>query len=108
MRGSIVVGEEAIAFADEQVADVQGHRNAVFGVQRGFAVAFGVAVLDVIVNERGLVEDLDGDGGLFDGIRDRAFRIFTQRLIGGDGEEGTPAFAGAGEPLARDVVAVAA
>jgi hypothetical protein len=34
-------------------------------VQRGFAVALGVVVFDVVVDERGFVEDLDGDGGAF-------------------------------------------
>jgi hypothetical protein len=38
----------------------------VLGVQGGFAVALGVVVLDVVVNEGGFVEGFDGDGGFFE------------------------------------------
>ncbi len=106
VRGGVVVGEEAVAFTNQQVADVQRDRDAVLGVQRGFSVALGITVLDVIMHERGFVEDFDGDRGLFDRVGNRTVRIFPQRLIGRHCEKGTPALAGAGQPFAGDVIAV--
>ena len=49
-------GEQPVAFADQQVADIQRDGHAVLLVQRLLAVARGVVVLDVVVDERGLVE----------------------------------------------------
>jgi hypothetical protein len=42
---------------------VERDGDAVLLVQGRFAVALGVVVLDVVVDERGLVEGFDGDGG---------------------------------------------
>ena len=57
-----LAADQAIAQADQVVADVDGRRRAVLPVDRLFAVAEGVVVLDVVVNERGLVERLDRHG----------------------------------------------
>ena len=47
---------QPVAEADEVVADVDRGADAVDAVQRFLPVAEGVVVLDVVVNEAGLVE----------------------------------------------------
>ncbi len=100
-------GEQAVTFADEQVADIQRDGDAVFFVQRLFAVTLRVVVLDVVVDERGFVEAFDGDGDLAQILGQRRAGRGAQRLIGGDGEERAPAFAGAAEPFAGDLFRLA-
>ena len=95
-------GEQAVAFADEQVADIERNGEAVFFVQRFFAVTLRVVVLDVVVNERGLVKALDGDGDFAQVFGNGCAGCGAQRLVRGDGEKGPPAFARATEPFARD------
>ena len=63
-----VAAHEAIAQADQVVADVDGRADAVDAVQRFLAVAERVVVLDVVVNQAGLVEGLDGEGGALHGV----------------------------------------
>ena len=63
--GNRAGADQAIPFADQQVAHIQGHRQAVFLVQGLFAITRRVVVLDVVVDERGLVETLDGHRDLF-------------------------------------------
>ena len=106
-RAGLARGEQAVAFADEQVAHVQRDGGAVFLVQRLLAVAERVVVLDVIVDERGLVEALDGDGGFLDVLGQGLAGVAAQRLKRGHGEEGPPALAGAHEPVARDALGLA-
>ena len=96
-------GEQAVAFADEEVADIQRDGDAMLGVQRGLAVARGVLVLDVVVDERGLVEAFDGDGDFLQVLGHRGIRA-GEGTPCGDGEEGPPAFAGAGEPFTSDAL----
>ena len=106
-RGALFGGkgcfaEETIAFADEQIADVQRHGEAVFFVQSFFTVTLGVFVLDVVVDERGFVETLDGDGDFFEIIGNGFRGIIAQGLIRRHAEKRSPAFAGAREPVAAN------
>src|SRR5690606_16482048 len=61
--GGLAFGEQTIALADEPVADVEGDGHAVLFVKRSLAVALAIAILDVVVDERRLVEALDRGGG---------------------------------------------
>jgi len=92
------LGEQAVALAEQQVADVQGHRNAVTAVERQVAVAVVVAVLDVVVDERGLVEALDRHGDLAQGGR----VVAGQRPRRADAQHGAPPLARAEQPVAGD------
>ena len=96
------VGDETVAFADEEVTGVEGGGDAVFGVEGGFVVAFVVTVFDVVVDEGCFVEAFDGEGEFADGVGERGFGVVAEGLADGDGEEGPPAFSGAGEPVAGD------
>ncbi len=51
VRRRVELGEQAIAFAEQVVADVQRHRLAVGLVQRRLAVAHLIAVFDVVVDQ---------------------------------------------------------
>ena len=65
-------GEEAIKGGikgEQEVADVQCHGQAVMLVEGLPAVALPVGVLDVIVNERGLVKGLDREAKVADLLR---------------------------------------
>ncbi len=57
--GVAQLAEQPIPFAHQIVADVERDRHADFGVQRGAVVSLLVAILDVVVNQRGLVKALD-------------------------------------------------
>src|SRR5262249_59279177 len=63
-----VAGHDAVAEADEVVADIDGRGGTVLPVPRLAAVAEGVVVLDVVVDQRRLVERLDGQGDALDGV----------------------------------------
>ena len=63
--GKIGGSDEAVTFADEEVAKVERDGGAVLLVGGGLVVAGGVAVLDVVVNEGGFVETLDCCSELF-------------------------------------------
>ena len=91
------LGDQPVAFAEQVVADVQRDGHAVGFVQGGRAVARGVAVFDVVVDQRGLVEALDGDGDFSQVGRERrsAFAV-AQGLVRADGEERPPALAACG------------
>ena len=52
--------DQAIAQAEQVIADVDGRADAVLAMQRCPAIAEGVVVLDVVVNQRSLVKRLDG------------------------------------------------
>ena len=93
----IALREQSVTLADEKVADVERRRDAVRGVQRGLAVAARVAVLDVVVDQRRLVEALHRHRDLAQRVRRRRMRVVPQRLVHADGEEGPPALAGPGE-----------
>ena len=94
------VGDETVAFADEEVAGVEGGGDSVFCVERGFVVAFFVTVFDVVVDEGCFVEAFDGEGEFADRVGERGFGVFAEGLADGDGEERPPAFSGASEPVA--------
>src|SRR5262249_53130433 len=87
-------GQQTIAVADQQVAGVEGDGNAVRRMQRLLAVALVVVVFDVVVDQRCLVETLDGHGDLPESVRNRGRRIVLQRAPGAHGKERTPALAG--------------
>ncbi len=70
------------------------------GVKRLLAVPFGVVVLNIVVHKGGLVEALDRHGDLPQTVGDFSQWIVLQRPPGTDGEEGTPSFSGARQPLA--------
>ena len=61
-QGARFAGDQPVAQADEEVADVDRLSHAVYAVQRGAAVAELVVVLDVVVDQRGLVQGLDRQG----------------------------------------------
>ena len=104
--GKFVVGEKPVAFADEQIANVESDGDAVFGVQCFFAVTDGVVVFDVVVNQRGFVESFDGHGDFFEVGRKFFAVLPRERLVSGDGEKRPPAFAGAHEPVGADAFAI--
>lgn len=58
----VALGDQPVALADQQVADVQRDGNSMLGVQRWLALARIIAVFDIVVNQRGLVKTFDGDG----------------------------------------------
>ena len=93
----VTSGEQAVTFAQQQVSDIDGHRNAVNGVDGRLAVAQAVRVLDVIVDQGGLVEAFDGDGGALrvSGI----VRLPRQGGIDGQQQIGTPALPTFGNPV---------
>ena len=103
-----VAAHEAVAEADEVVADVDGGADAVDAVQRLLAVAEGVVVLDVVVNEAGLVERLDGDGGALHGIGQfpagvgERGRCALEGVVGGERDERPRALPAAGEEVVGD------
>ena len=66
-----LAADEPIAEAEQVIADVDGGGDAVLTVQRFPAVAEGVVVLNVVVDERRLVERLDGQGGAPDAVGKR-------------------------------------
>ena len=70
--GKTVAADQPVAFADEQVAHVQGDAHAPAFVQGGRAIAEAVAVFDVVVDERGLVEALDGQSSQATGAGENA------------------------------------
>ena len=102
--GRSAFADEAVAFSDEQVSRIQRHRDPVLGIQGGLVVPAVILVLDVIVDERGLVEKFGREGNLFDVLGERIAAVFAQRFEGGDGEERTPAFSVTGEPFAGDIL----
>ena len=55
-------GDQAIAQADQVIADIDGRAHAVLAVEGRSAIAEGVIVLDVIMDQRRLVKNLDGQG----------------------------------------------
>ncbi len=98
--GDTGVGDETVAFSDEEVTGVEGGGDPVFCVERGFVVAFFVTVFDVVVDEGSFVEAFDGEGEFADGVGEWGFGVFAEGLADGDGEERPPAFTGASEPVA--------
>jgi len=60
IRG-IGLDEEPITLAQKQIANVQRNRNAMLRMERLLAVAMRVAVFDVVVDERCLVEAFHRD-----------------------------------------------
>ena len=95
--------DEAIPFADEQIANVQRNGNAMLFVQRLFAVAHGVVVLDVIVDQRRFVKTFHRQRHFTNVLRQRRARGFAQGLVRRHGQERTPPFAGARQPFACDL-----
>ena len=101
---SLAGGEQPIALANQQIAHVQCHRDPVLLVQRLFAVTERVVVLDVVVDQRRLVEALDRHGHLAEVGRKIGIRLAAESLISRDRQEGTPAFAAAHQPLTSDLL----
>ena len=64
-----LAADEAVAQADQVVADVDRRADAILAVQRLAAVAEGVVVLDVVVDQRRFVKRLDGQRRAADGVR---------------------------------------
>ena len=73
-----------------------------FFVERFFAVTLLVAIFDIIVNERRFVEAFDRGGNFADVLGQSGAGCLPQGLVGGDGEERPPAFAGPDQPIAPD------
>ena len=71
-------------------------------VQRLFPVPLGVVVLDVIVDEGGLMEALDGHGDFPEVFGEGSGGVGSEGLVSGGHEKGPPAFAGAHQPFAGD------
>ena len=99
----LAFADEAVTLTDQQITRVQGDGDAVLGVQGGLVVAAVVLVLDVVVDERGFVEELGGEGDFLEVVRERIAAILAESLVGCHGEEGTPAFSITGEPFAGDL-----
>ena len=101
-------GHQPVAEADQVVADVDGRADAVLPVQRGPAVAEGVVVLDVVVDQRRLVERLDGQGralhrvGQLDAVRAAGGGGALEGVVGGQGDEGPRALAALAHPVVGD------
>ena len=106
LGGNGCLTDEPIAFADEQVADVQRDSKAVFFVQRFFAVTLGVFILDVVVDQGRLVETFHGNGDLFEILGNRFRGIAAQRLKRRYTQERPPTFAGACKPVAANRLGV--
>ena len=68
-------GDDPVARAEEVVAGVEGRGDPPLPMERGPAIPHRVVILDVVVDKRRLVEDLDGDRG-------SAGRV-SRRLAGG-------------------------
>ena len=99
--------DQPIALAQQEVARVERDGHAVLGVQRALAVALVVAVLDVVVHQRGLVEALDRSGELHETsgrLRALLHALAGERHVHAGAEVGSPALAVALDPLARDLV----
>ena len=108
-----LAADQPIAQADQIVADVDRRADAVLPVQRLAAVAEGVVVFDVVVNERGLVERLDGQRRALDRIgqvepvgRQRALAA-RQRVVGRQRDERPRTLAALGQPVVGDVLRAA-
>ena len=102
--------DEPITKADEIITHVDRGADAVLPVQRRPAVAKGVVVLDVVVNQGRLVKRFDGQGGAPDRVRQRHFgcRVGAggalQRVVGGERDEGPRPLAALGQPIVGDAL----
>src|SRR5260370_6136391 len=90
--------DEAIAFTNEKIADVESHGDSEFLVESFFAVTLRVVVFDVIVNQRGFVEALHGDGNLPQVIRQWFADFIPQGLECCHSQKRPPTFAGPHKP----------
>ena len=45
------LGQQSVALADQEIADVECDRHAMCSAERGLTIAFKIAVLDVVVDE---------------------------------------------------------
>ena len=70
------------------IAHVHGDGNAVLDVQGGLSPAVFAAVLHVIVDEKGVVKDFDGHGGI-----EGEFGLSAKGPAGGDAQAGTETLA---------------
>ncbi len=61
-RVNVELAYQAIPFAQEKVAHIERHGDAVLNVQGFLTVSFVIVVFDVIMNQRGFVETLDSQG----------------------------------------------
>jgi hypothetical protein len=104
LRRRLDLADQPVALAEQKVADVQRNRHAVLGVHGGLLVAGGVGVLDVVVDQRGLVEALHGDRQPLQIVRQLGRRILLKRPVGAGGEERPPALAVAVEPRPGDLL----
>ena len=78
LRRRLARADEAIPFADEQIAHVQRNGNAMLFVQRLFAVTQRVVVLDVIVDQRRFVKAFHGQRHFANVLRQRRAGSFAQ------------------------------
>src|SRR4051812_15539885 len=101
-----ISGEQSIAFANQQVSNIEGNRDAMLSVKGLFAVTSSVSVLNVVMNEGGLVEGLNSHGDLFEVRGNLRFVGTGHGLIGGNREERTPTFARAHQPFGADFLAL--
>ena len=105
-----LAAHQAIAQADQVIADVDGRADAVLPVQRFLAVAEGVVVLDVVVDQRRLVKRLDGQGRALDRVGQLEPRRPTRRraalegVVGRQRDERPRTLAALGQPVVGDVL----
>src|SRR2546430_17592091 len=97
----------SIALADQQVADVERDRNAMFLVQGFLAISFFVSIFDVVVDERGFVKTFDGNRNLSNIFGQRSAGSITQCLIGCDRKKWPPPFASASQPFTANFFSLA-
>ena len=95
--------EQAVTFPEQEIADVQRHRLPVGFVERLFAVAHRVAVLDVIVDQRRLVETFDSNRCAANGVRKWTFGIASKRHVRTGCEKRPPSLSGLRQPVTRDL-----
>ena len=74
-----LAADQAIAQADQVVADIDGRGHAMPPMQRLMAVTVFIIVLDVVVHERGFVKSFHRHGDSTYGIRKRDFLIVIGR-----------------------------
>src|SRR5439155_1528353 len=91
-----VVDESPQTEERERIADVHRHRDAVESVERRAAASLVALVLDVVVHEKGIVEELEGNRGAQPFLRARA-----KGACGGDAE-GRPQHASAAARVVGD------
>src|SRR5262245_53477549 len=95
-------GQQTVAFPHQQIAYIERDGYAVLGMYRLAAVALGISILNVVVDERGLVKTFHRHRYFAKAFRHRLIGVVLEGLVGADSEQGPPALAVFSEPPAGD------